>query len=130
MAIKKTVTQDEFTESDIQSIIDERLKTRELNEVKLAFIVNDKSISQGKEKVDKDGNLIFDNSTGEPLRWQDSYYVTIDFVGGSLAIRVKQDQFNTLEEGSRYVGLGLIGTRTINNFSSLDVQFKSFEKIS
>jgi hypothetical protein len=129
MAIKKTVTQDEFTESDIQSIIDERLKTRELNEVKLAFIVNDKSISPGKEKVDKDGNILHDHN-GEPLRWQDSYYVTIDFVGGSLAIRVKQDQFNSLEEGSRYVGLGLIGTRTINNFSSLDVQFKSFEKIS
>ena len=127
---KKVVTHDEFTESKMQELIEARLRQRELNEVKLAFIVQDLKVVAGKEKLDKDGNIMIDPSTGEPLRWDDSYYADIDFVGGSLAIRVKREQFNQLEIGKRFVGYGTIGVRTINNFSSLDVKFNRFEAIN
>ncbi|NPA59780.1 MAG: hypothetical protein GXO30_04870 [Epsilonproteobacteria bacterium] len=126
----KVVTHDEFTESKMQELIEARLRQRELNEVKLAFIIQDLKVVAGKEKLDKDGNIMIDPSTGEPLRWDDSYYADIDFVGGSLAIRVKREQFNQLEIGKRFVGYGTIGVRTINNFSSLDVKFNRFEAIN
>jgi len=126
----KVVTQDEFNESKIQEIIDARLRLVEKNDVQLAFIVQDLRVVAGKERLDKDGNIMVDPSTGEPLRWDDSYYADIDFVGGSLAIRVKREQFNQLIVGKRFLGYGTIGTRTVNNFSSLDVKFNRFESIN
>ena len=126
---KKVVTQDEFTEANIEELIASRLSLIEKNEIQLAFLVEDMNISTGKEKVDKEGNVMFDPSTGEPLRWQDSYYVDISFVGGSLAIRVPEKDFSKLEIGKRYLGKGALKTKLVGNFTQFDIKFTKFDLI-
>ena len=126
----KVVTQDEFVEANIEDIVMQKLALLEKNEVLLAVTIDDKRILAGKEKLDKDGNIIFDSETGEPQRWPDSYYVDISFRGGALAIRVKPEEYQTLEIGGKYLGRGSISTRANSaGFAQLDVKFHRFEKL-
>ena len=130
LKLNKVVTQDEFVEANVEDIVMQKLALLEKNEVLLAVTIDDKRILAGKEKLDKDGNIIFDPETGEPQRWPDSHYVDISFRGGALAIRVKPEEYQTLEIGDKYLGRGSISTRVNSaGFSQLDVKFHRFEKL-
>ena len=126
----KVVTQDEFVEANVEDIVMQKLSLLEKNEVLLAVTVDDMRILPGKEKFDKDGNIMINPQTGEPERWADSHYVDISFKGGALAIRVKPEEYQQLEIGKKYLGRGNISTRANSaGFSQLDVKFHRFEKL-
>ncbi|WP_170000607.1 hypothetical protein [Campylobacter sp. RM9328] len=66
----------------------------------------------GKEKVDKDNNPVL-NEYGEPLRWDDSYYLTYVALnsGGEHTTRISQEQYLSLVENEVYVATGKIEYR-------------------
>lgn len=66
----------------------------------------------GKEKLDKDGNLVL-NEFGEPMRWDDSYYLTYVALnsGGEHTARITQAQYLELTENEVYFARGKIEYR-------------------
>lgn len=90
-----------------------------------------KKISEGKEKTDKDGNPIFNATTGQVDKWDDSYYITfLSLNGGSShAAKVTQEFYEKLEIGKVYIASGRVDYVTYkDSFNSIPVViFENFE---
>lgn len=77
------------------------------------------NISQGKERTDKDGNLLYDNVNGEVLRWDDSYYLEFMCMasGEVHTARITQQQFLELEQevNNILIAIGRVTYRSIKD---------------
>lgn len=96
--------------------------------------INDKRISTGKIKVDKDGNTITNSITGEFEKWDDTYYISYVALnsGGFHTARVSQELFVNLEIDKIYYAKGKIDYVLFkDNFNSTPVvnftEFIDFE---
>lgn len=85
--------------------------------------------TEGKAKVDKDGNAIVDDF-GEVEKWEDTYSLTYVAMnsGGEHTIRITQTQYLELKLGEIYVAKGHIEYRLYkDNFNTTAViVFDSF----
>ena len=88
------------------SITVEMLEASEINEVKLGGKVTSLKVVEGNQKKDREGNLLYDEQTGEPLTWNDSYYVEFAFQGGTNSFKVDQEIYKGLELNKRYQFVG------------------------
>jgi hypothetical protein len=76
------------------------------NAIRLGVVVSDKRVIQGGDKKDKDGNLMVDNNTGEPLRYPDTYKVSLSFMGGELENDITHEQYQQLKINCTYSARG------------------------
>ncbi|MDD6055054.1 MAG: hypothetical protein PUB96_00680 [Helicobacteraceae bacterium] len=80
-------------------------------------------VQPGKEKLDKDGNIILD-SFGVPCKWDDRFYMTYVCVngGGSHICSISQDLFVTLQEQVVYIAKGYVEYKIYgDNYNSTPV---------
>ena len=78
-------------------------------------------VQPGKEKLDKDGNIILD-SFGVPCKWDDRFYMTYVCVngGGSHICSISQDLFVTLQEQVVYIAKGYVEYKIYgDNYNSM-----------
>ena len=103
----------------------------EQNEVRLGGQVTKKFIMAGKQKTTKEGQPLFNEQTGEPLRWDDSYYIEFTFKGGVSNFKVDLEAYNNVIESERCVMVGKVISKTPFNGGKpyLSVEARKFEKI-
>lgn len=81
------------------------------------------------QKVDgkKTDNPVLNTITGEPLRYDDKYYATVTFKGGSETFQFPKDFYDAFEVGERYRVKAFYGV--VQNFgnSQMGFVFTSFE---
>jgi hypothetical protein len=82
------------------------MKQSDQNAVRLGVTIADKRIQMGSDKRDKEGNPLIDHNTGEPMKFPDTFYVTVAFNGGSIETKVSQEQYENLIDGARYNARG------------------------
>lgn len=126
----ETMTQDEFLESKMLEMMESKLSQLEANEVTLGVQVQKLDKSEGKMKLDKEGNPVVNAVTGEIEKWADSYYATLSFNGGEVKQKVSLEQKIILDNGKRFVAKGKLKQYTNeNNQSYLKPEFTEFFRI-
>lgn len=80
------------------------------NRVERSVLVSSLSVVPGKDKKDRDGNLVIEN--GQPAKWDDSFYVECQSMSGTVNIRVTEDIFKTLIVGNWYMAVGHIEVKS------------------
>jgi len=94
------------------------------NEVRVAGTVRSKYLGEPKPKVDKETKqqILVD---GMPQFWEPFRSVSITFDGGELDVKLTKEQFETVQEGTRYLFVGSKGL----NYGQVTDKFHSITQI-
>ena len=92
---------------DVSIAVQALLEKMESNKVELGGKVVSLEEIEGKQKLDKDGNPLFNND-GTPLLWPKSYYVDFLFSGGQYKFKVDRSIFDSLTIDKRYLMIGRV----------------------
>ncbi|AQW85537.1 hypothetical protein CPIN18020_0293 [Campylobacter pinnipediorum subsp. caledonicus] len=94
-------------EQEIKNIWNALNQNNDLFEQKIK--VTGLKLQEGKEKIDKDGNILTDEF-GEPQKWDNTYrlsYVSLNS-GGEHSTRITQEQYLNLKLDEVYIASGSI----------------------
>ena len=88
------------------------------NAIRLAGEFVEKRQVEGKQKKDKDGNLLYDHD-GAPICYDSKFYAKFSFNGGEIETPVTSKDYEALEDGNIYMLSGRFGL--VKNFGSESV---------
>ena len=125
----QTVTQQDMSDSRIEEILAEKMSKMEANSVLLGVVVGKVSKYDGKQKIDANGQPLF-NPDNSPQKWADSHYVEITFLGGKDNIKVSEEIAVNLEVGKRYVATGRVKMVTPTEGKAYTtIEYDGFDKL-
>jgi hypothetical protein len=110
-----------LTMEDVHAEIARIQALQTTNSVRVAGIVRSLNVSNPRQRFDKQTKEPILDESGQPMFWSPYYYATIAFEGGELDINLKEDMFNELVLGKRYLFDGCKGL----NFGKVQDQFHS-----
>ncbi|MDD2358678.1 MAG: hypothetical protein PHX13_12280 [Thiovulaceae bacterium] len=110
-----------LTMEDVHAEIARIQALQTTNSVRVAGIVRALNVSNPKQRFDKQTKEPILDEAGQPMFWAPYYYATIAFQGGELDINLKEDMFNELVLGKRYLFEGCKGL----SFGKVQDQFHS-----
>jgi hypothetical protein len=88
------------------------------NAIRIGVVVSSKRVHKGSERM-KDGKVLT-NQNGEPLRYPDSFYATVDFMGGTLETKLEEELYRKVIEGCTYSARGRL--KNVSNFGETSLQ--------
>jgi hypothetical protein len=136
---KKVMSFEDEENARIHAVVQETMRMINANEITLGVEVVKKSVSKGNQKTDDvtnpDGTKtkipVYDAETGEPVMWNDSYYVTFSFKGGEFDDRVTFDQYQELEIGHNYSARGRLKSVTLKDSTRTMIvpEFEDYQRL-
>lgn len=113
---------------DVKNQAREFYQLTQTNSVKLACTVVSVFKSEPKPRV-KDGMIVMDEKTNEPLYYPPRHSINVVFTGGAAEIPVTETQYNNIEVGGLYMLIGRQGLVKSFGNESLGIIYDSISKI-
>lgn len=79
------------------------------NEIRLSAKIVNKTVINGKERLDKATGVPLVDEFGQPRCYPNRYIVTLSFQGGSLEYGCDENMYNDLDLNSTYLFKGRLG---------------------